>query len=118
MPLKNLFRCLLVALAAFTISMPAHAGMVATTEIQQAAAAVELTGALEQRDWIEMQLVRGGVDKSDAVERVAAMTDAEIAEIYQRIDEVPAGGSDFLVIALIVFLVLELTGYIDVIPNS
>ena len=45
------------------------------------------------------------------------MTDVEITEIYQRIDEAPAGGTDFLIIALIIFAVLEITGYIDVIPE-
>jgi hypothetical protein len=46
------------------------------------------------------------------------MTDAEISGIYQRIDEAPAGGADVLIIALIVFAVLEITGYIDVIPEK
>jgi hypothetical protein len=45
------------------------------------------------------------------------MTDVEVAQIYQRIDEAPAGGN-ILVIALVIFAVLEITGYIDVIPEK
>jgi hypothetical protein len=118
MPSKNLFRYLLIALAMFTISQPAQAGMVTTTQMQQTAAEVGLNDILQQRDWIRAQLVRGGVEEADAVERVSAMTDAEIAQIYQRIDEVPAAGSDILILALVVFAVLEITGYIDVIPDN
>ena len=63
-------------------------------------------------------MVTGGVSKVDAVTRVAAMTDTEVAEVYQRFDEVPAGGSDILIIGLVIFAVLEITGYIDVIPEK
>ena len=71
-----------------------------------------------QRAWIEAQLLQGGVAEVDATARVAAMTDAETSMIYQRIDEAPAGGSSVLVIALVIFATLEITGYIDVIPEK
>jgi hypothetical protein len=51
--------------------------------------------------------------------RVAALTDAEAAELAARIDELPAGGVSVLGAALIVFLVLLLTdilGYTKVFP--
>ena len=115
---RNLFRCLLIALLAATIYLPAQAGMVTTGQVQQAAVAVEFTDMLQQRDWIREQLVRGGVAESEAVNRVAAMTDGEVVQIYQRIDEVPAAGADVLIIALVIFAVLEITGYIDVIPEN
>jgi len=46
------------------------------------------------------------------------MTDVEVARLYQRVDDAPAGGADILIIGLVVFAVLEITGYIDVIPNK
>ena len=70
-----------------------------------------------QRDWIATQLQRGGVPLAQSERRVASMTDTEVAQIYQRIDQAPAGGADVLLIALVIFAVLEITGYIDVIPE-
>ena len=70
-----------------------------------------------QRDWIEARLLQGGIVQPEAIARVSAMTDVEVAQIYQRIDEAPAGGN-ILLIALVVFAVLEIAGYIDVIPEQ
>lgn len=117
MKIKNLFPCLVIAFAVFSTSMPAQAGMVATEQLQKSVIAAEFANITGQREWIEDQLLLGGVAQPEASARVAAMTDAEIAQIYQRIDEAPAGGNTLLVL-IIVFLVLELTGVIDVIPNK
>ena len=118
MKVSNLFRSIAVALALFALGMPAQAGMLTTIEMQNqpVEAATSTVGA--QRDWIEAQLQRGGVDQAEASLRVAAMTDAEVAGLYQQIDQAPAGGADWLVIALVIFIVLEVTGYIDVIPEK
>jgi hypothetical protein len=118
MKFRHVFSCLVLALAVFGAGMPAQAAMVPTEQLQNDVFAAKFADISRQRDWIETQLLRGGVDQADASTRVAAMTDAEVAQIYQRIDEAPAGGSDLLLIALVVFLVLELTGYIDVIPDK
>lgn len=113
----NLLRSLAIAVAVIGLGLPAQAGMLTTTEIQNPSFAAESAATGSQRDWIELQLQHGGVSRTEANQRVAAMTDAEVARLYQRIDQAPAGGSDVLVIALVVFIVLELTDYIDVIPN-
>lgn len=116
MRFKNLLRSLAIVFALMTAGLPAQAGMVATTQIQQSGLAGQFVDVAGQRDWIQARLLQAGVDQAEATARVAAMTDVEIARIYQRVDEAPAGGN-VLVVALIVFLVLEVTGYIDVIPN-
>lgn len=113
MVFRKLLRCLSMALLVFSLGAPAQAAMVTTSELQKSALAAELTNTFQQREWIEQQLLLGGVARPEANARVAAMTDAEVAQIYQRIDEAPAGGN-LLFIAIIVFLVLELTGVIDV----
>ena len=117
MKISNLMRSISVALAVLTFSMPAQAAMVATAQLQQVLVVQESPDMNGQRSWIEAQLLQGGVKKADATARVAAMTDAEISMIYQRIDEAPAGGSGILIIALVIFATLEITGYIDVIPE-
>ncbi len=116
MLLKVILRCLLVGIAALTVSIPGQAAMVGTAQLQANSAVVELGSLGEQRDWIRQQLVIGGVDESKAAERVAAMTEAQVEEVFQRIDASPAGGNAVLVV-IIVLLVLELMGYTDFIKD-
>ena len=118
MKLIKLLPCLVVALAVSGLGIPAQAGMVTTTQIQNPAVTALTTDVTSQRRWIESQLLQGGVAAPEAQQRVAALTDAEVAGIYQRIDEQPAGGVGILIVALIIFLVLEATGYTDVLPKK
>jgi hypothetical protein len=113
-----LLRSLPIIFAILTAGLPAQAGMVATDQIQESGVVAEFMDVSTQRNWIEERLVQGGIAQPEAITRVSAMTDVEVAQIYQRIDEAPAGGADFLLIALVIFAVLEITGYIDVIPNK
>src|SRR5210317_727633 len=112
-----LLRSLPIVFAVMIVGLPAQAGMVGTAKIEQAGFAGQFVDVSGQRDWIQARLLQGGVAQAEATARVAAMTDVEIAQIYQRVDEAPAGGN-VLVVALIVFLVLEVTGVIDVIPEQ
>ena len=120
MRLTKVLACLLTALTLLTAGLPAQAGMVGTDQLRNSAVVSSAVEHTDQRDWIVAQLQRGGVEESLAIERVASMTDAEIAHIYQRIEEMPAGGSgtELVLIGIIAFLVLELMGVIDVIPDS
>ena len=57
--------------------------------------------------------------KKAARDRVDALSDEEVAVLADRLDQLPAGGTDVLTVALIVFLVLLLTdilGYTKVFP--
>jgi hypothetical protein len=59
-----------------------------------------------------------GVDPRQVRERVAALSDAEAAQLAARLNELPAGG-DILGVVVIVFLVLLLTdilGYTKIFP--
>ena len=117
MKFNILFRSLPIILAILTAGLPAQAGMVATDQIQKSGVAIEFVDVSGQRDWIELRLIQGGIAEPAAIARVSAMTDVEVAQIYQRVDAAPAGGN-VLVVALVVFLVLEVTGVIDVIPEQ
>ena len=118
MKFKTLLRSLPIVFTVMIVGLPAQAGMVATDQIQNSGVIAEVVDVSGQRDWIEARLLQGGIAQPEAIARVSAMTDVEVAQIYQRIDDAPAGGADVLVIALVVFIVLELTGYIDVIPEQ
>jgi hypothetical protein len=53
-------------------------------------------------------LEKQGVDADAAVQRVAAMSDSEVAQVAGRIDQAPAGG-DVLGLVFTVFVVLLVT---------
>ena len=117
MIMKRLVHCLLVCLLALSTSLPASAAMLGTAQIQAGAAPSGLADVAGQRDWIRSQLITAGVDKSLAGERVAAMTDGQVAAIHQRLDETPAGGNSGLVILILILVITEIMGYTDIVPG-
>lgn len=100
---------------------PVQAAMVGTPQAIQAEQTrverADLLAALERED-VRTQLEAMGVDSAMAAERVAAMTDAEIAELNQRIGELPAGGDALGVILLIllIFVITDVIGATDIFP--
>ena len=70
-----------------------------------------VTAALARAD-VQQQLQLRGVEATDAAERVAALSDAELSTLASRIDQQPAGG----ILALIgaVFVVLIILDYVGV----
>ena len=114
---KNIIlRGFLVLLASVAVCLPAQAGMVGTAQMAGGTTlAVELAGIGEQRAWIEEQLVAGGVSEADALQRVAAMTDAQVVELHKRIEAEPAGGNALLWV-IVILLITELAGWTDIIP--
>lgn len=115
MQLNKAINVLLVVLSFLLISLPGQAAMVTTAQMQSGAPTVAVGNITEQRDWIREQLVLGGVGEADAELRVAALTDAQVAQLHQRIDQQPAGG-EALVWLIVIFLVSELAGWTDIIP--
>jgi len=116
MLVKKIMQCLIIATAVMAVSMPSQAAMVGTAQLQASELAADFASVSTKRDWIMQQLVVGGVDSAVAKLRVAALTDAQLLKIHQRIDKEPAGGNTLLVIFLIL-VITELTGVTDIIPN-
>lgn len=118
MSVKRLLHCLLFSVCALSVSLPSQAAMVGTAQMQANQLAIDLGSIAGKRNWIQEQLVVGGVDAAAAELRVAAMTDVQVAQIYQRIDESPAaGGAEVLVIVFLILVITELMGYTDIIPD-
>ncbi len=115
---KKTVHALLVITGILLVATPGHAAMVGTAQLQQDQnnLSVDLQATTEQRAWIREQLVVSGVNKADAKLRVASMTDLQIQQIYQRIDEAPAGGN-VVVILILVLVITEIMGYTDIVPN-
>jgi hypothetical protein len=71
-----------------------------------------------QRVDVQEQLVRMGVSTADIENRIDNMTQQEIAQLNQQIDELPAGGDILGVIVLIfiIFVITDVIGATDIFP--
>jgi hypothetical protein len=73
---------------------------------------------LDRQD-VQSELMARGIDPAEAKARVDSLSDAEVMQIADKIDGLPAGGDfwgTFLFVVIIVFvtlLVLEIMGYTD-----
>ena len=92
-------------------TLPLQAAMVDTDQLisqqQHNITKQEILGQLEQQA-IQDQLVAMGVDMDDAKERLNQMTDEELAQLSQHMDEMPAG-SGILGAIVVIFIVLVIT---------
>lgn len=105
-----------LAAAMFTVSMPVgvvRAKMVETGPVidrmEVAARRAEISAFLARSD-IRDQLATLGVPADEAAARVASLSDAEVLQIAQKIDELPAGqaGGVSLVVVLLLVIILIL----------
>lgn len=81
----------------------ARAGLVGTHEASDATAARTAIVAFAARADVSRHLQSLGIDPQRAGERVAALTDAEAAQLAARIDQLPAGAG-FETVFVIVML--------------
>jgi len=100
-------------------TMPAHAEMIGTAQLLSASAEAQRdqVSTFLAREDVRQQMVQLGVDPADAAVRVASLTDEELQTLSERIDSLPAGGAgavELVLVALLVLLVLELAGAIDI----
>ena len=112
--LRRLVASLLILITGMT-AVPVQAAMLAAN----GGADHQRIAAVLERDDVRAQLTARGVSLDEARVRVAALTDAEAADLAARIDALPAGGVDILGVALVVFLVLLITdilGYTKIFP--
>ncbi|WP_089678798.1 PA2779 family protein [Halomonas shengliensis] len=125
-PLRRTLSLLLIA-ALVLGSLPVAAapapadGMVTT---QDALAAERAQGDRERihavlaREDVREQLVAQGVDPAEVEARVAALSDAEAAQMADRLDEMPAGASvvGALFAVFVILLVTDILGLTNVYP--
>jgi hypothetical protein len=106
---------LVLAMAVSNAAMltSAHAAMVSTEQVAvqaapQSAAHARLNAALDRAD-LQAALQQRGIDVDQARARVAALSDAEAAQLADQIDQAPAGASDILGALIFVFVLLLVT---------
>jgi hypothetical protein len=98
--------------------LPASAGIVATDQVAAGAERDRVKSFLDRAEVRERMLALG-VSPQAARDRIDALSDEEVAALAGHLEQLPAGGSDVLIVALIVFLVLLLTdilGYTKIFP--
>ena len=118
-----------VAVLMIVICMPVHsvlAAMIKTETVMDTSRGQEAREYLNQllaREDVRAALIARGIDPLEATARVNSLSDAEVIEIANQIEQLPAGGDSFLgialAIAIIVFVVLvitDITGHTDVFP--
>ena len=114
---------LAVAIALFVTSLPlsvARAGLVTTEQVVEqrtAASDRERLAAILLRDDVRQQVEALGVDRDEAIERLASLSDQEIQQIAGRIEELPAGQSvlvGVLIAAGVVLIALVITDLLGV----
>ena len=98
----------------------AHAGMISSERYQAQADPAEQSSRMEvqvflQREDVRQQLVALGVDPEQASQRVAALSDAELAPLAKLVEQ-PAGGNvvGAIVFIFLVLLITDILGLTDV----
>ena len=111
-----MFKQVIAMLVVICFTGTSQAAMIATPTDRS-----QLLGVLERVE-VQNQLQAHGVSIEQAKARIAALTDAEAAQLAAQIDNLPAGGDGvgaLIGAVLIVFLVLLLTdilGFTKVFP--
>ena len=118
----RLFTVLLAVSILFVSVQPAvNAAIVSTSEMvateQTKVDREYLLNSLE-REEVRTVLTSQGVDLEMAKQRVASMTDEEVRELNQKMEEMPAGGGvvGVVVIVFLVLVITDLVGWTDVFP--
>lgn len=102
--------CLLVV-SLLALSMPAKASMMSAQETMPVHQTSERTHVMQflAREDVAKQIAAQGVNIALVKQRVAAMSDNEINQLSDKIDQLPAAGSDVLGVVLFVFVLLLVT---------
>jgi len=117
-----------LALSLLLISVPyrpASAAIIGTEtmiDLGRAQEARDHVNSILAREDVKAAFITQGINPLEAKARVDTLSNAEIINLAEQIDQLPAGGSTLgtiLVVALIVFLVLlftDIMGYTDIFP--
>ena len=121
----NLFRRTLALLMSFSLLFAsfgqAQAAMISNSQlIDQAQQSNEKTTLLQtiRRADVQSQLLSMGVNTADIEKRVDQMTQAEVAQLNQQINQLPAGGEvlGIVVLIFVVFVITDVIGATDIFP--
>lgn len=99
-----------------------HAGMIGTqTLIEQRSAdqSGDIVKQFMHQETVRGQMLAMGVNPAAVDERLAALTDAELIQLEQSIEEMPAGGILGVIgLVFVILMILEFTGVIDIFKKA
>jgi hypothetical protein len=109
----------IVAFAWGSVESAAHASVIGTEQYlgsRERQHNIERIDAALARADVRRQLEQLGVNPSEALARVNALSDDELAAMADKLQDLPAGGSllGVLGIVFVVLIVLDLLGVVDV----
>lgn len=113
---------LTILFSLFTFQVPAYAAMVSTEQLASATALdvqkQQLSERLLRAD-VRDELLALGVDPQSVEERIAGLSQSELNQIQGQLDSLPAGGDGLGTVALVllILILLEVAGVIDIFPR-
>ncbi|TNE83483.1 MAG: hypothetical protein EP334_00575 [Gammaproteobacteria bacterium] len=121
--MKRYICCTLVLLLTTAgVQASAQAALIGTQQVANEAS-VEVQRdelrTLFARDDVVQKLSSLGVDVADAQQRVANLSDAEVAQLHEQINDLPAGAGALGTIALVllILILLDVAGVTDIFPK-
>jgi outer membrane receptor protein involved in Fe transport len=120
--IKRLIATALIPCMAFAgVPLTAQAAMVSTEQAMVTVAGDadrEHVSAFFARADVQTALQAQGVNANDAIERVKAMSDVEVAQLADRVDQAPAGAGvvGVLFTVFLILLVTDILGLTSVFP--
>ncbi len=112
---------LIFSIPALAVTQSAHAALISTEQLSlrqsREVNQLKVSQALDRPELIR-QLEAMGVSADQARQRVAALTDQELALLADQTDRLPAGGDFFATVGLIfiILLITDLLGFTKVFP--
>lgn len=105
-----------------SVQAPAMAGMVSSDALDTASRVEQQRDhirSLVARDDVRAFLAKEGVSSEDLNGRIDAMTDAEVLQFHQQLDNLPAGEGAFgtVIAVVVVFMLLDMAGVTDIFPG-
>lgn len=118
---KKITSWLLLTVMLSFASLPLQAAMVTTEQVvmqQQTSWDRDQLTAVFDREDVQQQMVVLGVSVEDVQKRIAMMSDTEVAQLNQQMNDLPAGASvlSLAVLVFIVFVVTDVIGATDIFP--
>lgn len=111
-----------IALLGFfgSVTLPAQAAMISTPDVIQSQQSEydreQLSDMLDRQD-VQEKLLAMGVSPETVQDRINHMTDFEIAQLNEQINDMPAGGIlGAIVLIFVVFVITDAIGATDIFP--
>ncbi|MEX0618995.1 MAG: PA2779 family protein [Pseudohongiellaceae bacterium] len=113
---------LIITMLGFGATAPAMADLVPTRDLvnaEQVDAKKDQLRSMFAREDVRDTLINLGVNPENALDRVDAMTDAEVASMVENIEAMPAGADALgtIAIILVIVILLDVAGVTDIFPG-